>query len=99
MLTWNIPSYTLPSHCNLSNNVASYELFYEVYTSIGVNKYFLPSQLASWSMQYDIIYHPFPITVLNIWCCGGGGGGDSPAIVSGKWQLLNREGFGKFGPV
>ena len=56
-------------------------VFYGVYTSIGVNKYFLHSQMTSCSMQYDIIYHPFPISSEYLKVCVGGGGIDSPAIV------------------
>ena len=38
--------------------------------------------MTSRPMQYDVIYHPFPISFqyLKVW------GVDSPAIVSGKWQ-------------
>ena len=58
--------------------------FMGVYTSIGFNKYFWHSQMTSRPMQYDVIYHPFPISFqyLKVW------GVDSPAIVSGKFGLV-----------
>ena len=40
-------------HCNLSNNVASYQLFYGVYTSIRVNKYCL----YKWCLGHAIWRH------------------------------------------
>ena len=63
-------------HCNLSNNEAKYELFmFYIHWSESTS---ILAQMMSFVVQYDIIYHSFPINsqYLMAW------GVDSPVSVS-----------------
>ena len=66
-------------HCNLSNNVAKYELFTCMcYIFIDWNQQTFFAQMTSFVMRHDIIYHFFPISSQYLMLWGGGGGSGSP---------------------
>ena len=58
----------MPS-CNLSNNVAPYELFYGVLHRSESTIYYFFAQMTSCAMRYDVICHPFLINsqYLKMW--------------------------------
>ena len=59
LLTWYVSLSILVCHCNLSDNVAKYELFM-CYIYVNRNQRAFLAQMTSFVMRYDIIYHFFP---------------------------------------
>ena len=63
-------------HCNLSNNVAKYELFMcyiYIYIYIDWNQRTFFAQMTSFVVQYVVIYYFFPINSQYLMLWGGVG--------------------------